>query len=102
ASLMQLLSPRALLDSLRIGLGPPRQIFERGPNALKFCIEIFVVELRQIFEGQFQNVAVGAGRDWENMIEISEQKRAAIEAHLELAAFEGRAALCPHSRGVKL
>ena len=32
------------------------------------------------------------------MIEISEQKRAAIEAHLELAAFEDAAVLIPQNR----
>src|SRR5207237_8085810 len=67
-----LLFTGALLDSLGVGLGPPRQIFERGENALKFRIKIFLAKLRQIFQRQFQNGAVGARGDWENMIEISE------------------------------
>src|SRR5437868_13949188 len=88
-----LLFTGALLDSLGVGLGPPRQILERGQNALKFRIKIFLAKLGQIFQRQFQDVAVGPGRDWENVIEISERKRAAIETDPELASLEHAAVL---------
>ena len=70
AFLDNLLLPRPLLDAFGIGLGPTRQIFERGKDALEFRVEIFVAGLGQIFQRKLQNVAVGPRRDWKNVIEI--------------------------------
>ena len=38
------LLPGALRDALRIGLGAPREIFQRGDDALQLRIEIFLLE----------------------------------------------------------
>src|SRR5207248_4004700 len=72
--LNDLLFPGPFFDPLRIGFGSSRQVFQCRSNALEFGIEIFVPELLQVLECKLENVAIGAGGDWEKVLEIAKGK----------------------------
>src|SRR5437762_768849 len=88
-----LLLARAFLDPFGIGLGPSWQVFQRGKDALEFGEKILIAKLRQILQRQGEDETVGAGRDWKNVIEITERKRATLKAHTKLASFQNPAIL---------
>ena len=50
----------AFRDAFRIGLRAARQIFQRGNDALEFRVKLFVLERRQLFERDLEDVPIGA------------------------------------------
>ena len=67
-------------------------------NALELGIEILVLEGRELFQRDLEDVAVGPGRDREFVIVIAKEKRAAFEAHPQLAALEDAPILVAQNR----
>ena len=97
-ALDDLLLPRPLGDACRIGLRAPRQIIERGDDALEFGVEILVAMRREEIERDLQDVPIGAGRDRPFVLVVVEIKRAGFEPHLQLAALEHAPVLIAEDR----
>ena len=70
--LNDLLFTSAFLDPFRIGFGSSWQVFQGRQDALEFGVEILVFKFGQILECQFENVAIGAWSDGEDVVEIGE------------------------------
>ena len=89
---------RAFRDPLRIGLSPPWQIFQRGDDALEFREEIRVLERRQFFQRDLENVAIGAGSNRELVFVVAKIKRARFEPDLQFAPLQNAAVLIAENR----
>ena len=88
----------AFRDSFRIGLRPAREVFQRGNDALEFRVEILVLEWRQLFERDLEDVPIGAGRDREFVIVIAEKKGARLEMDLQFAPLQHTSVLIAQNR----
>ena len=54
---------RALRNFFRICLSPPRQILQRGQDALEFTVKFFVFAFGEIFQRHLENKTIIAGRN---------------------------------------
>ena len=85
-------------DAVGIGLGPAREVFQGGDNALKLRVKLVVLKRRELFQRDLEDVTVGARSDREFVIVIAEKKRAGIEAHLQFAALQDASVLIAQDR----